>query len=65
MRCETCEGEGFVEGWVDTPVSIGPFTSKMGKAWFAAPCPDCGGSGVVHCCDGPVGRALDEPRGEE
>jgi hypothetical protein len=50
MRCETCQGEGSV--------SIGR-DGKIGPWWLpdaekVVPCPDCGGCGIAHCCDGLV-----------
>ena len=39
MRCERCRGTGKV----------------LDGVWWhrqAVPCPDCGGCGLAHCCDG-------------
>lgn len=45
MRCDTCHGVGKV--W------SGPFLTPHGeRAGMMIPCPDCGGCGVAHCCDG-------------
>ncbi len=41
MRCETCDGRGFV-------------TSKQPHLRPTDPCPDCGGTSIAHCCDGIV-----------
>jgi hypothetical protein len=59
MRCEACKGTG-------RKVIYGPsishtfFDETLGEeitiasADFAAslPCPDCGGCGIAHCCEG-------------
>jgi DnaJ-class molecular chaperone len=45
MRCETWDGAGMVLG----VSAVGP--RKMIVS-VAVPCPDCGGCGVAHCCDG-------------
>lgn len=43
MKCETCQGTGFKREWL----------SLMGGAlWRDVPCPDCGGCGLAHCCEG-------------
>ena len=44
MRCQTCQG---TECAVQTP-------SALELAGFLPPypCPDCGGSGIAHCCEG-------------
>lgn len=48
MICERCFGSGLVRASIYVPPVL---------------CPDCGGHGVVHCCDGD--RATPEPRVEE
>lgn len=42
MRCARCHGSGR------TPNAA--FGDKAAGVW--EPCPDCGGGGVAHCCDG-------------
>lgn len=48
MRCETCQGSGKIEGAV-RPGDQAP-TNSLATA--SLPCPDCGGSGIAHCCEG-------------
>ena len=50
MLCETCRYSGRV-GFVRAG---GPTPTDGGVDDQAAliPCPDCGGSGIAHCCDG-------------
>lgn len=44
MRCESCQGRGWI-------------VRRRDNYWVY--CPDCGGSGVTHCCEGD--RAQPEP----
>jgi hypothetical protein len=65
MLCETCRYSGRV-GFV----RAGGHTSTNDRSDEQAaliPCPDCGGSGIAHCCDGiceqpgtPGGRTPDQ-----
>jgi len=64
MLCETCRYSGRV-GFV----RAGSHASSDERDDQAAliPCPDCGGSGIAHCCEGiceqpsaPGGRAPDQ-----
>ncbi len=46
MLCETCrfsERPGFIRV---------PRTAESRERSDLIPCPDCGGQGVAHCCDG-------------
>jgi DnaJ-class molecular chaperone len=43
MICETCKGDPVVAMSVDRDGNTMP---------IAVPCPDCGGCGFSHCCDG-------------
>jgi hypothetical protein len=45
MRCETCHGLGRLT-YDEHPH---PKPQQFGSVF---PCPDCGGGGVAHCCDG-------------
>ena len=45
MRCEACSGTGWQE-W------------RCLSARGRSPCPECGGCGLAHCCDGQ--RSLPE-----
>jgi len=40
MICETCHGRRFIE------------RRAAGECPVEEPCPDCGGFGIVHCCEG-------------
>jgi hypothetical protein len=55
MLCETCR---FTErpGFVRKPA--GPERDGSGEY---IPCPDCGGQGIAHCCDGICAQAADTP----
>lgn len=66
MRCERCQGKGLV-------VKLGPSMrhtfqdgTEIQTADFSSsvPCPDCGGSGFSHCCDG-ITACNDPPGGEQ
>ncbi len=46
MLCETCRFTGR-PGFVRRPR-----TSGEGERDEMVPCPDCGGQGISHCCDG-------------
>lgn len=46
MRCENC----FGWGWVVKTTHF--FPRDRGVRADRVPCPDCGGSGVSHCCEG-------------
>ena len=45
MLCETCQLTGR-PGFVHSPQPRNDGKEVM------IPCPDCGGTGVAHCCDG-------------
>jgi hypothetical protein len=62
MLCETCRYSGRV-GFV----RAGHASTDDRVDEHLIPCPDCGGSGIAHCCDGiceqpstPGGRASDQ-----
>jgi len=41
MICDVCHGQGYVD------------RRKVPEAqWMVPICPECGGSGVTHCCRG-------------
>jgi hypothetical protein len=47
MRCEKCQGEGFI---LRPPDQRGlDVSQRLQIIW---PCPDCNGCGIGHCCDG-------------
>ena len=46
MLCETCRYSGRV-GFVRGRTSTDDRVDEQ-----LIPCPDCGGSGIAHCCDG-------------
>jgi hypothetical protein len=45
MLCDTCRWTGR-PGFVHAPRSVQEDPCSM------IPCPDCGGQGIAHCCDG-------------
>jgi hypothetical protein len=47
MLCETCRWSGR-RGFVRAPRAAE--TDRDGGGMI--PCPDCGGTGIAHCCDG-------------
>jgi hypothetical protein len=60
MRCPTCsdtQHPGLVI-WREVEVQNGVFRST----YF--PCPDCGGSAAVSCCDAMVGSWRDATNGD-
>lgn len=44
MLCDTCQ-------WTGRPGFVRSQERPDGKD-VLIPCPDCGGTGVAHCCDG-------------
>jgi hypothetical protein len=52
MRCETCHGTGTVVA----PATLDEEQRGLNDIWagdpYPFPCPDCGGCGVAHCCEG-------------
>jgi hypothetical protein len=63
MRCLTCCDSVF-PGMVQTYNGPGldRFGTVVGRITSWAPCPDCNGNRVAHCCDGE--QAQPEPGGE-
>ena len=54
MLCETCRWSGR-PGFVRAPRTAAPDRKAEGCAIGGAdmiPCPECGGQGIAHCCDG-------------
>jgi hypothetical protein len=67
MLCETCRWTGR-PGFVRAPRPAGiDQGSPGGESHDMIPCPDCGGQGIAHCCDGiceqatATGPAADAP----
>lgn len=62
MRCERCDGCGYVvTGWltddrIKTPIELPAAAFEKPRMnegdTFGIPCPRCGGTGIRHCCDG-------------
>jgi hypothetical protein len=48
MLCDTCRWTGR-PGFVRAPSDTQPSQHDPGDM---IPCPDCGGQGIAHCCDG-------------
>jgi hypothetical protein len=68
MICETCRWSGrpgFVPARHGRPTPDRP----AGPPPMLVPCPDCGGQGIAHCCDGICAQPQDpqpqdlQPRG--
>jgi len=55
-KCSDCYGHGQTLMSADHrwPVS-------KHEAAYVMPCPTCGGTGELSCCDGPVGHADEMP----
>lgn len=51
MICPICHGTGFVNRH---------FSGETGTVPQTLPCPECGGTGIGHCCDGHQPTARDE-----
>lgn len=47
MRCETCQGEGYIVVVRHAWTLAGSPLVRMHEQ-----CPNCGGSGLDHCCSG-------------
>jgi hypothetical protein len=47
MRCESCHGTGQLAAAGDDVLSCAAAGPPL-----ALPCPECGGCGIAHCCDG-------------
>ena len=46
MLCDTCRWTGH-PGYVRVARN-----AEANDAYELVPCPDCGGQGIAHCCDG-------------
>jgi hypothetical protein len=67
MLCETCR-------WNERPGFVRVRRTRGCRDYDLTPCPDCGGQGIAHCCDGICEQpeshsatrtaAVSEPRGE-
>lgn len=51
MICPTCDGKRMV-----------PILDWNG-GWMPTPCPQCGGFGITHCCDGDQPNDYDSAAG--
>jgi hypothetical protein len=45
MLCDTCR-------WTGRPGFVRGARTRDDDQGDLIPCPDCGGSGIAHCCDG-------------
>ena len=52
MRCTFCFGLGKVRG------VLVPFDTLSEAASACIPCPECGGTGILHCCEGEPTQAM-------
>ena len=50
MRCEMCDGRGFVRDMSKNIVTEGAAGTQCCRAHL--PCPVCQGSGIAYCCEG-------------
>lgn len=50
MLCESCRHSGRV-GFVRA-ASHASADDRIDEHTGMIPCPDCGGTGIAHCCDG-------------
>lgn len=63
MRCERCHGEGLIKVERAIEHTRYPFAAEgieMVRYMDKEPCPDCGGTGIGHCCDGLVACGVDD-----
>lgn len=51
MRCTFCFGLGKVRG------VLAPFDTLSEASAAHLPCPECGGTGILHCCEGEQAQA--------
>jgi hypothetical protein len=56
MLCETCR-------WTERPGFVRA-PHRLDAGCDMIPCPDCGGTGVAHCCDGICAQPELVPLGE-
>lgn len=58
MRCEKCQGSGTIEVAIPVPKFQSTFDNPAPLTFECRvekrPCPECGGCGVAHCCDGLI-----------
>jgi hypothetical protein len=59
MICDTCHGKGRVIRDASLAVGVMPGDPRYPVSIWE-PCPDCGGCGIGHCCDGLRAQADDE-----
>jgi hypothetical protein len=59
MLCETCRWSGR-PGFVRIPQSV-----QQDNHCELVPCPDCGGQGIAHCCDGICKQPNVEPLNDQ
>ena len=63
MRCETCHGKGVClrDGLPAVAVMPGD-PARVVSVW--EPCPECGGTGITHCCEGLREQPAPEANGD-
>lgn len=68
MRCQDCQGRGWVRHALRHPVPVAEEPQGPGLppvivevTAIKLPCAGCGGSGIMSCCEGAIGCAEDVP----
>jgi DnaJ-class molecular chaperone len=52
MRCEECDGTGKVEAIIRLGSRLFRVRAPGRGQTALVVCPECGGSGIAHCCEG-------------
>jgi hypothetical protein len=50
-KCQTCHGSGYAV-LVRIPAGFVHAVTNSSSSGEIVVCPDCGGSGIEHCCEG-------------
>lgn len=52
MICERCHGDGKIVRLTRFTETLEDGITITGTDCEISPCPDCGGTGITHCCEG-------------